>query len=212
MSAPQTGLLAHDLGDGLSVLTGALPPELVWDEAAFGRAWSIHPTERPTIKMHGRPVRIPRWQQAYGADYRFSGQTSRAEPVPELLAPLLDWSRTAIRSELNGLLLNWYDGPGHYIGEHHDHVKDLVPGTPIVTISFGERRKFRLTRGEGPNRQVRDFAVDNGSVVVIPWATNAAWKHAVPKSTRYTGRRISVTIRAFVRDASPPVAVSETGE
>ena len=187
----------HDLGDGRPLLPGNLPVELVWTAATFDRMWALHPAERPTITIHGRPVQIPRWQQAYGADYRFSGQTSEALPVPELLEPLLEWSRNAIHSELNGLLLNWYDGPGHYIGEHHDEVKGLVLGSPIVTISFGETRKFRLARGKTPDRVVRDLLAANGSVIVIPWDTNAAWKHAVPKSSRYTGRRISVTIRAF---------------
>jgi alkylated DNA repair dioxygenase AlkB len=197
MSATDAHFQTHALGDELRLLTGNLPTELVWNAATFDRAWALHPEERPTILMHGRPVQIPRWQQAYGADYHFSGQTSKALPVPELLVPLLEWSRIAIHSELNGLLLNWYDGPGHYIGEHHDEVKGLVVGSPIVTVSFGESRKFRLTRGETPNRILRDFIAESGSVIVIPWATNAAWKHAVPKSTRYRSRRISVTIRAF---------------
>lgn len=76
-------------------------------------------------------------------------------------------------------------------------MKDLLPGAPIVTLSFGETRTFRLARGMSPNRVVRDFTAVNGSVFVLPRETNDAWKHAVPKSTRYTGRRISVTVRGF---------------
>ncbi|MBX9625398.1 MAG: alpha-ketoglutarate-dependent dioxygenase AlkB [Gemmataceae bacterium] len=199
---------AHDLGDGLRFFSGILPGEYVWDEASFDRAWALHPVDRPSILMHGRPVIIPRWQQAYGADYYFSGQTSNALPVPEMLAPLLEWTRSAIHPDLNGLLLNWYDGPGHYIGEHHDEDKDLVAGTPIVTISFGETRTFRLSRGKGPDRVVRDFTAESGSVFVLPQDTNAVWKHAVPKSTRYTGRRVSVTIRAFTTGADGPRRVN----
>lgn len=26
--------------------------------------------------MHGRKVKTPRWQQAYGADYRYTGNTA----------------------------------------------------------------------------------------------------------------------------------------
>lgn len=197
MSAHDPRLEDLDLGDGLRFFRGILPEELVWDEATFDRAWALHPDERPSILMHGRRVQIPRWQRAYGADYRFSGQTSRALPVPEVLAPLLEWSRAAINPDLIGLLLNWYDGAGHYIGEHHDADEDLVAGTPIVTISFGETRTFRLSCGKGPDRVVRDFTAENGSVFVLPQDTNAVWKHSVPKSTRYTGRRVSVTVRAF---------------
>ena len=39
--------------------------------------------------MHGRAVKPPRWQQAYGADYRYTGNTNRALPVPDELAPLV---------------------------------------------------------------------------------------------------------------------------
>lgn len=189
---------AHCLGGGARFLTGTLPPHLAWDAAQFDRVRSLHPEARPSIHLHGRRVRLPRWQQAYGADYHFSGQTSRAIPLPELLAPLLDWARAAVHPALNGLLLNRYDGPGHYIGEHHDSTRDMAAGAPIVTASFGETRTFRLTRGRSPERVVRDFRAEHGSVFVLPRDTNEVWKHSVPKSARYSGRRISVTVRGFV--------------
>lgn len=187
------GFTPHDLGDGLTFHVGRLPDALVWSPDEFALAWELHPEVRPTIFLHGRSVAIPRWQQAYGADYHFSGQTSRAQPVPELLQALFDWTRRMIHPALNGLLLNWYDGPGHYIGPHRDSVTRMVAGVPIVTVSFGETRTFRLSKGT----EKRDFPAENGSVFVLPQATNAAWKHAVPKSMRYTGRRISVTVRGF---------------
>ena len=187
----------HDLGDGLQFLSGRLPEELIWSMAQFNEAWALHPEIRPSIHLHGRMVQIPRYQQAYGDNYHFSGQISRAAPVPDLLRPFLDWSREHIHPALSGLLVNWYDGPGHYIGPHHDHTANLIDGTPIVTISFGEARTFRLSRGVGSEKQTLDFAAPNGAVFVLPYSTNRVWKHAVPKSTRYTGRRISVTLRAF---------------
>jgi alkylated DNA repair dioxygenase AlkB len=79
--------------------------------------------------------------------------------------------------------------------------RNMVAGAPIVTVSFGEARKFRLSRDTGDARQVRDFPASHGTVFVLPQETNAVWKHAVPKSARYMGRRISVTIRGFYSDA-----------
>ena len=73
----------------------------------------------------------------------------------------------------------------------------MAAGAPIVTASFGEERTFRLSRGAGEAKEVRDFPAPHGTVFVLPQPTNAVWKHAVPKSGRYTGRRISVTIRGF---------------
>ena len=147
--------------------------------------------------MPGGPVKTPRWQQAYGADYHYTGRVNKALPVPPLLQPLLDWSRGAVAKELNGILLNWYDGSmGHYIGKHRDSIQNMVAGSPIVTISFGEERTFRLR----PWRQsgFQDFPARDGTVFVMPYDTNLAWTHEVPTRAKRQGRRISVTIRAFV--------------
>jgi alkylated DNA repair dioxygenase AlkB len=193
----RTAFTTIDLGAGHHLQTSQLPNALVWDTPAFEQAWLLHPTVKHEILMHGRMVATPRWQQAYGMDYHYTGNVNRALDVPPLLSPLLTWVRTAFDDRLNAILVNWYEGPGHYIGPHHDNVKHMVYGAPIVTMSFGETRVFRLTKGTGVDRKVVDFAVPNGTVIVMPYDTNLAWKHSVPKSTRYLGRRISVTFRAF---------------
>ena len=117
----------HDLGDGLQFLDGRLPDDLRWDAEAFAVAWDLHPAIRPSILMHGRQVQVPRWTQAYGVDYRYSGQTSMAKPVPPLIDPLLAWARQEVHAALNAVLVNWYEGPGHYIGPHHDTTKWMLP-------------------------------------------------------------------------------------
>jgi hypothetical protein len=78
----------------------------------------------------------------------------------------------------------------------------MAAGAPIVTVSFGETRLFRLSRGSGDARRVRDFPAPAGTVFILPRDTNEMWKHAVPKSIRYQRRRISVTLRGF--DAGIP--------
>jgi alkylated DNA repair dioxygenase AlkB len=175
---------------------GGLSESLRWDRARFDAFWALHPLEYHDLRMHGRWTKTPRWQQAYGRDYVYSGSRNDAQPILPCLAPLLRWARRAVEPRLNGLLVNWYDGAlGHYIGRHHDSVAGLVSDAPIVMISLGERRslRFRLAGGRG----FRDFPVADGSVAVLPLATNARWKHEVPASKRLVGRRISVTLRAF---------------
>jgi alkylated DNA repair dioxygenase AlkB len=203
----ENGFEAHALGEGCLFYTGRLPADLAWDDNTFEAAWVLHPETRPIIRMVGKDVAIPRWQQAYGRDYYFSRQNSSAAPVPPLFAPLLEWAKEVVDPRLNGLLLNWYAGPGHYIGPHNDEERALAEGAPIVTISFGETRIFRLTR-KGPDGRTtaRDIEATPGSVFVLPRETNRAWKHAVPKKARYRGRRISVTVRAFA-DFGPELEV-----
>ena len=190
------GLLCEQLDDKHCIYVGALPAEIATDAEVFARLWSQHPDTFHAIYMHGRLVKTPRWQQAYGADYRYTGQVNRALPITSDMQPFLDWSRAQVDGRLNGLLFNWYDAiQNHYIGKHRDSRQGLVMGAPIVTISLGSARIFRLRpyRGEG----MRDFVVENGSVLVIPWDTNLAWTHEVPHRKSDSGQRISVTLRAF---------------
>ncbi len=189
-----------DLDEHHALLVGELPPEQRLDAAAFAALWSIHPDDFHEIKMHGRPVKTPRWQQAYGADYHYTGNTNRALPLVPPMPGWLAWAREQFDVRLNGLLLNWYEGAaGHYIGKHRDSDTNRIEGTPIVTLSFGQTRAFRMRpwRGEG----FVDVPATDGSVIVIPWATNRAFTHEVPPSKKADGRRISVTLRAFYADA-----------
>ena len=186
----------HVLDDDHHFFVGRLPEDLRPDAAGFEALWALHPDDYHVIQIHGRPVPTPRWQQAYGADYHYTGRTNAALPVPPVLEPLHTWACRAIDERLNGLLLNWYDGQlGHYIGPHHDSTTNMVAGAPIVTVSLGEERVFRLSH---PGRKLtKDFVARDGTVFVMPYDTNRAWKHAVPKLARYRGRRTSVTLRAF---------------
>lgn len=100
----------------------------------------------------------------------------------------------------NGILLNWYDGAlGHYSGKHRDSWANMIDGAPIVTISLGDERVFRLRPWRSAGTPI-DFAAVSGAVFIMPYETNLAWTHEVPKSARHTGRRISVTLRAFKND------------
>lgn len=189
-------LTCHNLDDKHEFWTGLLPAELHLSGEEFDRLWNLHPQEYHEIDMPGGPVKTPRWQQAYGADYYYTRRVNKALPIPALLEPLHRWVKENIDPRLNGLLLNWYDGKlGHYIGKHRDSRTNLVEGVPIATVSFGEERIFRLRPWKG--KGYRDFMMSRGSIFVMPFVTNLTWMHEVPHSKRCTGQRISITFRAF---------------
>jgi alkylated DNA repair dioxygenase AlkB len=197
------GVGEHELSDGNVVRILEMTEESQYDDKALNEIWVLRPVEKQWIKIHGEEVAIPRRQKAYGRDYAFAGQTSKADPTPPVLLPYLQWAQTNICSELNGLLLNWYDGKlKEYIGAHHDDSRQLMPETPIVTVSLGEDRIFRLSRYEFMEGKLRpvehvDTVVYSGSAIEIPLTTNSAWKHSVPNFVRYKGRRMSITLRSF---------------
>lgn len=187
-----------ELDAGAAVHVSRLPDALVPGADAFERLWALHPAERHVILMRGRPVATPRWQQAYGADYHYTGRVNEALPLTPEMEPLLAWCRAEVDPRLNGLLFNWYDAAQrHYIGAHRDSEIGRIAGAPIVTLSFGAPRLFRFRRWK--TRLTWDLEVADGSVVVIPWDVNRAYTHEVPHRARDTGRRISVTARAFLR-------------
>lgn len=172
----------HTFDDSCSLQSGSIPSELVPDGTTFEALWNLHPKEHSIIVIHGKRVAVPRWEQAYGKDYAFSNQTAVALKIPEQFTPYLDWARAEIEPRLNGIFVNWHDGAKkHYHGKHRDSTKGIVAGTPIVTISLGEERVFRM-RPHPSGSPKQDFMLENGDYVVIPWETNQNWSHEVPKS------------------------------
>lgn len=188
-------LVEHRLDESSRFYSGRVPAGVVSAEIG-DRLWALRPTEPQSIAMHGKRVLIPRRQQAFGADYHFSGQTSRALPVPVTLQPLWQWVRTAIEPKANAILVNWYEGSlGHYIGPHRDSTKDMIQDAPIITVSLGASRLFRLKRWKGGERYA--FPADAGAVFILPYNTNRLWTHEVPHRSSDRGNRISVTFRAL---------------
>ncbi|MDF1663272.1 MAG: alpha-ketoglutarate-dependent dioxygenase AlkB [Planctomycetota bacterium] len=189
--------VAHSLDKQSKIYLGSLPESLAFSQDDFQALWDMHPEEYHVIRMPTGLVRTPRWQQAYGADYHYTGRVNRALPLPGALRPLLSWARHNVDRRLNGLLLNWYDGDlGHYIGKHRDSTKNMLEGCPILTISLGAARTFRL-RPWRMGKGFQDFPMVDGTSFIMPYNTNLHWTHEVPKRKSEKGLRISITARGF---------------
>ena len=44
----------------------------------------------------------------------------------------------------NHVLINWYNDGSHYIGPHSDSEAQIVEDSPIVSVSLGQERTFRI--------------------------------------------------------------------
>jgi alkylated DNA repair dioxygenase AlkB len=189
-------MTCHRLEDQYKIYIGSFP-DVTLSDAEFELLWAERPQKAQEVMIHGKLKPIPRRQCAYEKPYRFSGITIQPEPVtPEVLKRLLVWSKR-FDERLNGLLVNFYDATLHeYIGAHNDSTSDMAEGAPIVTISLGAERVFRIFTNE--KKPFKDLPVGNGTVIVLPFDTNKHFKHGVPHFERFDGRRISVTVRAFV--------------
>ncbi|MEM9980294.1 MAG: alpha-ketoglutarate-dependent dioxygenase AlkB, partial [Cyanobacteria bacterium P01_D01_bin.2] len=157
------GFQCHRLDTQHYLWQGRLPSDLLAKLQPFEAFWALHPENYNPIKIHGRTINTPRWEQSYHKPYCYAGVTNLALPVPELIYPIWDWVKTTIDPRLNGILLTWYDGRlGHYIGKHRDSTQNMIVGAPIVTVSLGQSRVFRLRPWRGKGYQ--DFPIDHGVV------------------------------------------------
>lgn len=191
------GFQNHQLDQQHGLWVGRIPDHLRFGSDEFEQLWSLKPDFHHKVRLpfSSRMVEIKRWQQSWGADYAFSGNVlSAVGAIPDMLRPLVSWCRDSIDSRLNGVLANFYQGPDHYISQHHDSTDGLIEQTPIVTVSFGETRTFRMSHSD---HKSIDFPSVDGGVFVMPADTHRAWKHGVPVRKSHTGRRVSITLRAF---------------
>ena len=194
--------LTADGASWLTVRRRAVP--VTSDE--FERLWRLSPPTKPTGVVCGRSVTFPRYTQAFGQDYGFSGQVSAAEVTTS--APGYElYSRWMTEAQLNGVLVNWYDAAhGDYIGPHSDDEKQLDGTAPIVSITFcsddAHFRRFRLKPKKANGKQV-EVDLRNGDVVVMGGTCQKTHKHEImpPRKTfphEHAGRRINVTLRRFL--------------
>ncbi|TYZ61403.1 hypothetical protein PybrP1_002650 [[Pythium] brassicae (nom. inval.)] len=174
----------------------------------FDDVWRLHPTHHDAIKMFGRDVLTPRFQQAYMVSYRFSGNTFEAQSVPPALLRCVEALQAiAVNAEtgeslLRGVLVNWYAHGEHYMGPHSDSESSLFPCSPVLSLSLGATRRFVFSAKAGraaaePPTQRLELELQDGDLLVMGGTTQRTHKHALPKMKKCLARRVSVTLRCF---------------
>ena len=152
------------------------------------------------IIIYGKKIKIPRFQQAYGKSYQYSGTTSEAIPMTRLIKDI----RNKISKDLypninfNNCLVNWYLDGDNYISFHSDDEKEIVKNTPIVGITFceGVARKLRI-KDKKSKKTIKDIITSNGSLYVMEGEFQNEFLHGIPKQKK-SGKRISLTFRSFI--------------
>jgi hypothetical protein len=97
-----------------------------------------------------------------------------------------------------------YEDKKHCIGWHSDNEKQLIPGAPIYSFSFGATRRF-LVKSKIKKDDKLAFVMTNNSLVVMGGNTQQQYVHSVPRlgkreernTPSMVGRRINVTFRFF---------------
>jgi len=177
-----------------------VPEEIQMDALMFEHIWNLHPEDYGTVKIYGKDIKTPRWQQTYGKDYKFSGINHEALPITDpYLQKLNEWVNNNSGLLFNQLLINWYQDGNHYIGKHSDNEKQLVPNSPIYSFSFGQNRDFRIISKDNSLKPIK-INLPSNSLIIMGGEMQTHFYHEVPKRalSNCPNRRINITFRLFL--------------
>ena len=155
----------------------------------FGRLASDVPWRAERRQMYERMVDVPRLLCFYG----------EGEPLPDPVAG--DGARGAERALRGGAgravrdrgLCLYRDGRDS-VAWHGDTIgRGRREDTMVAILSLGAPRALMLRpRGGGPGQR---YELGHGDLIVMGGSCQRTWEHAVPKTARPVGPRISVQFR-----------------
>ncbi|WP_436776145.1 alpha-ketoglutarate-dependent dioxygenase AlkB [Yinghuangia sp. YIM S09857] len=186
---PTRGMRRTVLGDGAWI--DLLPGWLCGADALFARLAEEVPWRAERRQMYDRVVDVPRLLAYYGED-------------DELPDAVLGTAREALsghytrelREPFRTVGLCFYRDGRDSVAWHGDRIgRGATEDTMVAIVSLGAPRDLLLRpRAGGAGRTVRR-RLGHGDLLVMGGSCQRTWEHAVPKTARPTGPRISVQFR-----------------
>jgi alkylated DNA repair dioxygenase AlkB len=166
-----------------------LPGWLTGAETLFDTLNDAVPWRAERRPMYDRVVNVPRLTRFY----------SQHEPLPD---PLLVRARSALsehyRHELGedfqtaGMCL-YRDGRDSVAWHADDRGRGKREDTMVAILSLGGERQM-LLRPRGGGESIRQL-LGHGDLIVMGGSCQRTWEHAIPKTEKPVGPRISVQFR-----------------
>ena len=160
-------------------------------DALFERVAGAVPWRAERRMMYDRVVDVPRLLCFYG-----EGQ---ALPDPVLTAArdaLTEHYQPELGEPLCTAGLCLYRDGRDSVAWHGDTIgRGSTEDTVVAIVSLGTPRALLLRPRDGGGGTVLRHDVGHGDLLVMGGSCQRTWEHAVPKSTRVTGSRISVQFR-----------------
>ncbi|MEO5762054.1 MAG: alpha-ketoglutarate-dependent dioxygenase AlkB, partial [Vicinamibacteria bacterium] len=138
-------------------------------------------------RMYDRDVDVPRLTSGY----RIEGGEN---PLPPLLRDVAHRVIDALRVPFTNLGLNLYRSGQDSVAPHNDHLEEMEMGWPVVLLSLGATRRMTC-RTKEPPRRVFHTDLDAGSLFTMSYDTQIHYTHAIPKTDKPVGERISIAFR-----------------
>ena len=137
--------------------------------------------------MYDREVDVPRLMAHFRVDAA-AGET----PAPIAEAARLVSDHLAV--PFNSIGLNRYRDGRDSVAPHNDHLDEIREGFPIALLSLGAMRRM-VIRAKAQPRTTIHVDLEAGSLLVMDYATQLHYTHAIPKTTDAVGERISLAFR-----------------
>ncbi|MFD5632709.1 alpha-ketoglutarate-dependent dioxygenase AlkB [Streptomyces sp. NPDC127077] len=184
---PLDGLRRTTLGEGAWI--DLLPGWLSGADELFGRLAAEVPWRAERRQMYEQVVDVPRLLAYFRAD----------DPLPH---PVLDEARDTLSAHYAGELgepfttagLCYYRDGRDSVAWHGDRIgRGAREDTMVAIVSVGAPRDL-LLRPRGGGDTVRR-PLGHGDLIVMGGSCQRTWEHAIPKTARAAGPRISVQFR-----------------
>lgn len=192
----EVGLRTLDLAIRRTTLTNGAwidirPGWLTGADELFTRLARNVPWQAERRQMYDREVDVPRLLRFYGED----------DQLPD---PVLVQARSALSTHYAGELgeplrtagLCFYRDGRDSVAWHGDTIgRGSSEDTMVAIISVGAPRALLLRpRSDGPARTIR-HVLGHGDLLVMGGSCQRTWEHAIPKTARPVGPRVSIQFR-----------------
>ena len=147
--------------------------------------------------MNARRVRSTVKRRAWSIEPRLTSWWGAESGLP-LEPPILDGMRRALSArygvEFDSMGLNLYRDGRDSVAWHGDTFgRGSTDDTMVAIVSVGSPRALLLRpRGGGTAQR---YEVGHGDLIVMGGNCQRTWEHAVPKTARAVGPRISIQFR-----------------
>ncbi|XP_048370290.1 DNA oxidative demethylase ALKBH2 [Sphaerodactylus townsendi] len=159
------------------------------------------------LQVFGKWHSIPRKQVTYGDSgltYTYSGVTFSPKPWIPVLEHIRDKIQLTTGHTFNFVLINRYKDGHDHIGEHRDDEQELVPRSPIASVSLGACRDFVFRHGASRGKRTSchiepiRLQLEHGSLLMMNFPTNRYWYHSLPIRKKTVAPRINLTFRKLM--------------
>jgi len=185
------------------LLVGELPAELHRGVELM----DLCPAVRGTVKMWGKEIDVPRYQEAFLEAYRFSGiDHPPTRDPPEIVLALQAYLQSLRLTypdstvfEATACLANWYKSGTDYIGAHSDdesQMHEVAGETFVACVSYCGARKLRI-RNVRTKMILLDRVIEPNTVYVMAGKFQKELTHEFPKTAKPVDPRVSFTFRHF---------------